>query len=162
MTLEQIGVLERCVISYDPEEHRGFYFAKLAVDADGAGGNLWNDPDFAPDTSLHHEGKPLNANLVPYVVVPPLIISSTIGVMLGCRFRVTNSRTRVQVEAVCGDIGPHHKLGEGSVELARRLGIPDSPINGGESAHIIFYEFWDGVSAVVDGVTYTLQPSQAA
>ncbi len=77
--------------------------------------------------------------------------------VLGCKVRVWNLMNGNKVEALVADVGPQLKLGEVSVECARRLGIPESPINGGVEDHVIFTRFWPGVAATVDNVSYSLQ-----
>jgi hypothetical protein len=134
--------------------------AKAAVDTDGSG-PLHGDPCAQTDTSLHRDGKPLNADVDRYIVVPPAIISGVKGVVLGCQATVRNTRTGKGCTAVVGDIGPHRKLGEVSVATARALGLNPSPTRGGEDAHVIEYTLWPGSPATVDGVKYTLQPSGA-
>ena len=132
--------------------------AKAAIDCDGSGGNPWNDPYFQDDTSLHHDGKALNAETVPFIVLPPSVILGVDPIVLGCKARVWNLMNGKKIEAVVGDVGPKTKIGEVSVECARRLGIPESPISGGVDDHIIFFRVWPGVPAKVDGVKYAMQP----
>lgn len=135
------------------------FTADMDVDCDGGGGNPQHDPFFQPDTSLHHNGKPLVAEEVPYVVVPPVVIQRTKGVVMGCQAYCTHKDTGVRVAAVVGDRGPTRKIGEGSVKLCELLGLSGNPNTGGTSLHIIYYEILPGVPAVVDGVTYALQPA---
>ncbi len=132
--------------------------SKAAVDVDGSGSSH-GDPDYQPDTSLHQDGVPLNADEDRYIVVPPAIIEGVSGIVLGCQAYVTNTLNGHRTEAVVGDIGPHHKLGEISRATAIALGINPSPTSGGEDSHAIQYVLRPGVQAVVDGKTYTLQPS---
>jgi hypothetical protein len=153
--IQDTAILRAIVDGYEVVQFR----AGMAIDADGSGGNLFSDPDFQPDTSLHYKGEPLNANEVPYVVVPPIIIQRTVGVVLGCICRVTNLNTGVVVTAVVGDVGPRSKIGEGSIQLARLVGIPENPRTGGDSRPIIHYQIWPGMPATVNGITYDLQPS---
>lgn len=134
------------------------YRAKAAVDTDGSG-PLHGDPDAQADTSLHHEGKPLNADIVPYIVVPPAISDGVAGIVLGCQAIVTNSRNGARTAAVVGDIGPHKKLGEISVCCAKNLGIDPSPTRGGEDSHVIEYVLYPDTPAVVGGIKYALQPA---
>lgn len=134
------------------------YRAKAAVDTDGSG-PLHGDPDAQADTSLHLNGKALNADVDRYIVVPPAIIHGVKGIVLGCQAFCSNLRNGRKTEAVVGDIGPHKKLGEMSVACAAALGIDPSPTRGGEDAHVIHYSLIPGQSAVVDGKTYALQPS---
>ena len=136
------------------------YHAKAAIDCDGSVGNPWHDPCFQPDTSAHDaQGHALNANEVPYIVVPPAIIKGVRSIVLGAQAYVTNLVTKKCVEAVVGDIGPRAKLGEISVECARRLGIPCSPNSGGDSRHQYAYEIIPGQAAIVDGIVYPLKAS---
>lgn len=131
------------------------YNAKLAVDTDGSG-PLHDDPCAQSDTSLHLNGKALNADVDKYIVVPPAIINGVKGIVLGCQAYVKNLSNGRTSEAVVGDIGPH-KLGEASVALAMALGVDSSPTKGGTDKHIIHYSLRPGVAAVVDGKQYVLQ-----
>ena len=94
------------------------YMAKAAVDTDGSG-PLHGDPDAQADNSLHWMGKPLNADLDKYIVVPPAIITGVKGIVLGCQAFLTNTKNWLTTKAVVGDIGPHKKLGEISVATAK-------------------------------------------
>ena len=110
------------------DDGRITYTAKAAIDADGSGPSL-GDPDFQSDTSLHLGGKALDATKVRYIVVPPSIISAVTPRVLGCQAHVSFQGNTV--DAVVGDVGPHHKIGEISVKCAKDLGIPHSPTQGG-------------------------------
>lgn len=132
--------------------------SKAAVDTDGRG-PLHGDPDAQSDTSLHFGGQALNADKVPYIVLPPQVIAAVPGIVLGSQATVACIRTNRQTDAVVGDVGPHSKIGEISVECARRVGIDPSPTTGGEDAHDVEYVVWPGKPAVIDGITYPLQPS---
>jgi hypothetical protein len=107
--------------------------------------------------------KYVDAATVPFVVTPPVIIQSVAGVVLGCRCVVTNLGNGRSVEAVVADIGPRKHLGEISVACAQAIGIPcggPHPANsGGVDSSTILYCLYPGVPAVVNGVTYPLQPS---
>jgi hypothetical protein len=130
--------------------------SKAAIDADGSGPSH-GDPDKQDDTSLHHNGEPLNADVDQYVVVPPQIISGVGPIVLGCQAHVTfEGKT---VPAVVGDVGPRKKLGEISIACAKALGIPSSPVNGGVDEHVVGYVIEPGVPAQVNGKTYHLQAS---
>lgn len=131
--------------------------ADMDIDCDGSGGNPHHDPYFQPDTTLHHDGKALNAETVPFIVVPPIVCQQTRGKVLGCRAKVRNLRTGITAEAVVGDIGPRSKVGEGSPALATMLGINPNPNTGGEDDPVIDYWIYPGVPAVVAGVTYNPQ-----
>ncbi len=150
-----LGTIEGCDIT-EHDDGSVTWKAKMAIDNDGSD-NRQGDPYWQPDTTLHHNGQPIDSEAVPGVVVPPLIIRSVPGIVMGCRALVLNTRTGEDAEAVVFDVGPKRKLGEGSPELARRIGVNPSAINGGEDAHVIEYRIWPGTAAVVDGVTYSLQ-----
>lgn len=140
------------------EAGRVFFHAKAAIDCDGAGPH-YGDPDAQSETSLHQHGKSLNADVDHYIVVPPIIIHGVTPIVLGCRARITNEKNGRSTEGVVGDIGPKAKIGEISRAVAIALGIDPSPTHGGLDDHIVFYELWPGISAVVNGVIYTLQHS---
>ncbi len=160
MSIRVIDTIEGEEI-WEHEDGRVSWTAKAAIDDDGSD-NRWHDQFWSPDTSEHDRiGKALDAGTIRYGVVPPAIIRGVRGVVLGCRMRVTNIRTGATCLAVVGDIGPHRKLGEISVACAEAIGIPSSPITGGVDAHIIAYEIWPGVAAVVDGIEFPLTPSRA-
>ena len=132
----------------------------MMIDADGSGGNKHKDKYYQSDTTLHHNGRALNAETLPFIVVPPQVILSVGALVMGCRAVV--SFQGIQIEAVVGDCGPPTKIGEASIECARRLGIPSSPINGGleqKDPRDVTYTIYPGVPAVVDGVVYKLQPA---
>src|SRR5216110_1052423 len=105
--------------------------AKMAIDSDGAPGNPGDDPCWQPDTTLHYNGSPVNSNSVPYIVVPPAIIQGVTGIVLGCQAEVIHDKTGNKTDAVVADVGPHKKLGEASMECARRVGVNPSPTHGG-------------------------------
>jgi len=133
------------------------YTSKAAIDSDGAGLSH-GDPYWQNDTSLHDvDGHPLNADLDKYIVVPPIIPKSVVGIVLGCQAFVTNTINGLDTAAVVGDIGPRKKLGEISIACAKALGINRSPIVGGGDAHVIHYSIKPGVPALVDGKAYDLQ-----
>ena len=119
--------------------------------------NVDHDPYHQGDTSLHYQGRPLDPQIVPYIVVPPLVIHGVRGIVMGCHATVTNQTNGKTTQAVVGDIGPRTKIGELSCECARRLGLSGNSNTGGTDDHIIHYQIWPGVPAIVDGRTYTLQ-----
>ena len=143
-----IELLSNGGVAYETEWFR--------VDGDGDPTNHYNDPCWQADTSLHFEGKAVNALTVPYVVANPIVARKVPGVVLGCKARV-EFKGRV-VDCVVADIGPRKKIGEGSVRLAELLGMPKSPPNGGQEGSKVRWTWYPGVPAVVDGKTYKLQP----
>ena len=135
--------------------------SKAAIDSDGTGSHH-GDRTAQNDTSLHYEGKPLNADIDKYIVVPPAIIHGVKGIVLGCQAIVSNTRKDLSTAAVVGDIGPHKKLGEISTGCASAIGLNPSPVDGGTDEHIINYVIFPGMAAVVDGKQYALKSSKAA
>lgn len=128
------------------------------IDADG-GSNPNNDPDYQSDTTLHYNGKPIDAENVAGMVIPTWLVKAVKGIVHGCQGRVTNLDTQASYPCVVHDDGPKNKDGEITPYLARKLGINPNSISGGEDNPILMYEFWPGVPARVDGVTYNLQAS---
>ncbi|MFG6439758.1 N-acetylmuramoyl-L-alanine amidase [Roseateles sp. LKC17W] len=111
-------------------------------------------------TWYRHSGKAktdpsayVDSETVAYVVVPPVIVQKTQGVVRGCRALVTyRGKT---IECVVADKGPANKIGELSIAAARQLGIPSSPRSGGVSGPNVHYELWPGIPA--EG--FELQPA---
>jgi hypothetical protein len=105
-----------------------YFDSKLELDTDGwpdgkkPDGTFNGDPTWDPDTSLNYaNGKSINANKVPYFVMPkPKSWSETHGVFLGDYAAVIFKN--LIAFAVFADRGPADKIGEGSIEVLRRLG----------------------------------------
>jgi hypothetical protein len=88
----------------------------------------------------------VDAETVPYIVVPPLIISATKGAVLGCKAMARwNGNT---VACVVADKGPADSIGELSIAAARALKFTNtSPRNGGIDTSTVSYELWPGQAA---------------
>lgn len=100
----------------------------------------------------------VDAETVPYIVVPKVIINAVIPTVLGCHARVEyNNRL---VETLVADVGPRNKIGELSIAAARAVGIDPSPRTGGLSLPRVRYTIMPGVPAHVNGVDYNLQRSK--
>jgi hypothetical protein len=95
----------------------------------------------------------VDAETVPYIVVPPLVVQQTAGVVRGCKARA--SYRGKTVECVVADRGPAGRVGELSIAAARALGIPSSPRSGGTEKQEVLYELWPGVPAP----GFVLQPA---
>ncbi|HEY2114641.1 MAG TPA: glycoside hydrolase family 75 protein [Candidatus Angelobacter sp.] len=100
---------------------------------------------YVSTTSLHNAaGSPtapgtyVDARKVPYIVLPPEFMKQ-FGVALGDLAMVTNRRNGKTSFAIFADVGPHGKIGEGSVALARALGLNDDPRYGGAGNSSIAY-----------------------
>ena len=117
-----------------------------------------NEPKVFPNgiiasmTWYRHRGKSMDdptayvdAETVPYIVVPPLVVQKTKGIVRGCRARVTYNGN--SVDCVVADRGPKNRIGELSIAAARALGIASSPRHGGLTTPNVFYELWPGQAA---------------
>jgi hypothetical protein len=100
---------------------------------------------YVSTTSLHNAaGSPatpttyVDARKIPYIVLPPEFMQQ-FGVALGDLAVVTNQRNGRTSFAIFADVGPHGKIGEGSVALARALGLNDDPRHGGTGNASIAY-----------------------
>lgn len=98
----------------------------------------------------------LDAETVPYIAVSPLIQQRATGVVLGCLVYAKNLKTGVRAVGMVGDIGPRNKIGEVSIEMARQLGIPSSPRNGGTDEPIIEYTLFPDHRFAMNGVRFPL------
>lgn len=96
----------------------------------------------------------LDSEKVRFIVVPGTLARMVPGIVIGCKATVTRLSDRRTVSAVVGDIGPSTHLGEASIALATRLGVPSDPRTGGTDDPHFVYRFWPGVAA--EG--FVLQP----
>lgn len=117
-----------------------------------------NEPKIFPGgviasmTWYRHPGKRMDdpsayvdSETVPYIVVPPLVVQRTAGVVRGCKARATYKGK--SVDCVVADLGPSQRVGELSIAAAKALGIPASPRDGGIGLPEVLYELWPGVAA---------------
>lgn len=131
-----------------------FFFGDMDVDVDGSP-NWKQDPYGQAETTLYHDGKPINSEIVPGIVLPPECIKASKWMVLGCKAQA--SYKGQTVDCVVFDVGPHFKLGEGSPAAARPLRINPDPNNGGVDTQEVLYRYWPGIPAVIDGIEYQLQ-----
>lgn len=152
-----LATIERVPVTLNDDGSVSYATRWFRVDGDGDPKNTYHDPCWQADTSLHGpDGKPVNAMETPYIVANPVIAAMVPGIVLGCMGQVTfRGRT---VGAVLADIGPRRKIGEGSIALARALGMHESPISGGVDGVTVEWKWFPGRPAVVGGVTYELRP----
>lgn len=144
----------------EADDRKCFGISLARIDCDGPNGNPDNDPFWQPGTTLQHEGHSLDSYKVPGIVLPPAAIKGVVGIVMGCAARVTNLKNGKSTDAVVYERGPMTKFGEMSVECAKRIGLNGNPNTGGTSdKDQIYYEWWPGHAATVDGIKYKLQPS---
>jgi hypothetical protein len=93
------------------------------------------DPDREPQDPRAY----VDASRVPYVVLPPQ--ARRAGARLGDFAVALVPKTGRHAFALFADIGPREKLGEGSIALARALGIPSSPREGGAEGGVVYLVF---------------------
>ncbi|MFF3947034.1 glycoside hydrolase family 75 protein [Streptomyces sp. NPDC001902] len=132
-----------------------FWKADMDIDCDGqvtARCNWDTDPWFQDDTAFHQsDGRPLNAETLPYVVVPSP--SGTwdyrgAGIKGGGVVAVVHDG---QVEyAVVGDTGPTAIIGEASYATAQALGIDPDPETGGAESGVTYILFKNSSVAPIE------------
>ncbi|MFF3458439.1 glycoside hydrolase family 75 protein [Streptomyces sp. NPDC002730] len=123
-----------------------FWKADMDVDCDGQVTSKCNadtDPWFQDDTAFHQSnGKPLNAEKLPYVVVPSssgIWNYSSAGIKGGGVVAVIYN-DKVEY-AVVGDTGPNKIIGEASYATAKALGIDPDPETGGAESGVTYILF---------------------
>lgn len=107
-----------------------------------------SDPNpgyFVSMTALIDSTKPRNdpkrytdSNRIPYIVLPKDMAGSA---RLGDYCLVFNKKNNMLAYAIFADIGPKGKIGEGSVALARKLGISSDPRKGGTKDSLLYVVF---------------------
>jgi hypothetical protein len=118
------------------------------------GGNWYSQ------TTYGWKGRPIttrfvDSSFVPYIVVNPIVRRKAVGIVIGCRARVTYKGTII--DAVVADVSGAKNIGELSIASAVALKFKDSsPRAGGVSSGVAF-EFWPGQAANLLGEIYELQ-----
>ncbi|MBI5597867.1 MAG: hypothetical protein HY928_17415 [Elusimicrobia bacterium] len=141
--------------------------AGMTIDTDGALSDA--DPELArmarrdpyrqSGTSMRYaNGRSLDPTRVPYVVVPLKSNMAKLGDLVVVEY---GGRS---VLAVVGDKGPAHRFGEGSMALARQLGINPSGVSGGVSNGVRYTFLGRGVGRVggTDEMVAALESHQTA
>lgn len=132
-----------------------FWKADMDIDCDGQVTTACNenaDPWFQDDTAFHTSGgKPLNAEKLPYVVVPSgsgIWNHADAGIKGGGVVAVVHDG---KVEyAVVGDTGPGKIIGEASYATAKALGIDPDPETGGAGSGVTYILFKDSVVSPIE------------
>lgn len=99
-----------------------------------------------PMISYGKQERYVDSNTIPYIVLPGgkqvSQFSGPVPLKLGDLAAVYHVGNKSLAFAICAEVGPKEQLGEGSIELARRLGIPEAPKNGGiQSKDIVYLAF---------------------
>jgi hypothetical protein len=93
---------------------------------------------------LRNPKRYIDATKIPYIALPQ-DFAGTFGIHLGDLAVVVNRANGRSAYAIYADVGPRGRIGEGSIALAKALGIPANPRH----------------SSVADGVTYLIFPESA-
>lgn len=123
-----------------------YWKADLDVDCDGrptARCNRRTDPLFSAATAFQQsDGRHLNAETLPYLVVPApsRIWNPRAHGVRGGSVAAVVYRGKVRY-AVVGDVGPHDIIGEASYATARGLGIRPDPSDGGVESGVTYVVF---------------------
>ena len=129
-TPEGMNDPSRCKALFAFPDGTIFWSSKMAIDGDGpaAGpGRLCGselDPDDGQnDTSFHFcTGEGLSSEAVPFIVLPGGTFRTNTGLALG-DVALVIYKDKIAA-AICGDIGPSRKIGEGSIRLHEALHPP--------------------------------------
>ncbi len=97
----------------------------------------------------------VNSDSIAYIALPKIFMEKW-GVVLGDYALVIYQGDTAC--AIVADVGPEGKLGEGSIALARLLGINCNPKNGGLYAGVEYYIF--AKSGVGNGIIPTVNEVQ--
>jgi hypothetical protein len=133
-----------------------FWKSDMDIDCDGKTTTVCNsntDPAYQAQTSFNQSnGQPLDASMLPYVVVPlpsARFDYAASGIHGGAVAAVIyNGRVTF---AVFGDEGPSDIIGEASYATAQSLGIDPNPATGGVDSGVTFIVF-TGTGAVVNPI----------
>jgi hypothetical protein len=111
----------------------------MSIDADGSPRAGQIDPNGQSGTRMRYaDSKSVNSEVVPYMVLPSGAYQK-FGIKLGDLALVRNTDNGRMSVAVFADTGPPHRTGEGSMELAREVGLNPSPTSGGTPKPSIEY-----------------------
>jgi len=98
----------------------------------------------------------VDAETVPYIVLPGSIRQLARGVCLGCRARITRTTDGKFCDGVYADSSGGN-IGEVSVFAAKVFGDQWNAGNG-DSRHIYEYQFWPNEPALINGEQFRLIP----
>lgn len=138
-------------LDYTANARNGQAWAGVATDTDGNPVTQKTGPYqgyYVSTTSLQSAGgNPSNpstyvdATKISYIALPPEFVKQ-FGIVLGDLALIMNQANGRSAYAIYADVGPHGKIGEGSVALANALGFEHAnPRHGGASGGIRFLVF---------------------
>lgn len=84
--------------------------------------------------------KYVNAETIPYFVMPLDLMRKT-GTQKGDFAYVFNRKTQKGHAAILADVTPSYRLGEGSIYLAKQLGINENARTGGQADGVVYFVF---------------------
>ena len=90
--------------------------------------------------SLNDPSRYVDAGKIPYIVLPGAM-AREIGMRPGDFAVVLNPRNGQSSYAIFGDVGPFDRIGEGSIALAKNLGIHADARNGGARRGVVYLIF---------------------
>jgi hypothetical protein len=82
----------------------------------------------------------VDSTTVPYISLPKHT-HEKLRSYLGDLAYVVNATNGKSSAAIYADVGPAHKIGEGSIALANALGINSNPRHGGANANVVYVVF---------------------
>jgi hypothetical protein len=94
----------------------------------------------------------VDATKVPYIALPE-DFASTFDIHLGDLALVVNQANGRAAYAVYADVGPKGRIGEGSIALAKALGMPANPRHDGVAGGVTYLIFPGSALPAKDGVT---------
>jgi hypothetical protein len=106
--------------------YKGLYVSQTTLRKNGASAT-------SPQTYV-------NASRIPFIALPA-DFTQQFGVNLGDLAVVVNTANGKRAYAIYADVGPNGKIGEGSIALAKALGIDAKPRSGGATRGIVYLIF---------------------
>lgn len=114
----------RPVIQTDTDPAPGFYISTTSLED--------------PSRDRKDPQRYVNAEAINFIVLPGRL---GLGAKLGDFAVVIRPTTGTYVYAIYADVGPANKIGEGSIALAKALGISSDPKSGGVGSGVAYVVF---------------------